>query len=209
MIFLYSGTPGSGKSLHAAYKIWASLKVIKRPVIANFPISFDKLSKNIFGKRLKDADNIESRFTYLDNQSLTVKYLQDFALEHHKLNREGQTLLIIDECAMMFNSRMWDMKGRQEWIFFFQQHRKLGYDIILIAQHDRLIDRQIRAFIETEYKHRAIKNYKFFGWILSLIFRGLFISIEYWYGTRLRCSSEMFVLNRRKASIYDTFKRIA
>lgn len=209
MIVLYSGTPGSGKSLHTAYKIWDYLRIYKSPVIANFPISEEKISKGMFGRKLKNADQIMDRFVYKNNQELTVKFLQDYAIEHHKPNREGQTLLIIDECAMMFNSRMWDMKGRQEWIFFFQQHRKMGYDVILVAQNDRLIDRQIRAFIETEYKHRAIKNYKTFGWLLSLFCRGLFISVEYWYGTRLRCGSEMFVLNRKKASIYNTFEKIA
>jgi len=209
MIILYSGTPGSGKSLHTAYKIWDNLRVHNRPVIANFPISFDKITKNIFRQTLKNSDRIINGFTYRNNQELTVEFLQDYAVEHHKQNKEGQTLLIIDECAIMFNSRQWDMKGRQQWIAFFQQHRKLGFDIILVAQNDRLIDRQIRAFVETEYKHRAIKNYKTFGWLLSIFCRGLFVSVEYWYGTRLRCGSEMFTLNRKKASIYNTYERIA
>ena len=82
----------------------------------------------------------------------------------------------------------------------------MNYDIILISQSDRLIDRQIRAFIETEYKHRALKNYKLFGQILSLIFGGLFVSVEYWYGPNLKCGSEFFLLNRKKARVYDTMK---
>lgn len=195
MIHLYSGTPGSGKSLRVAYKIIFLLKQ-GRDVIANFPIDME-----YFGKRKKLG-----KFTYLDNQNLTVARLKNYALKYHKSFKEGQTLVVIDECAAMFNSRCWDNKGRLEWIYFFQQHRKLGFDIILVAQHDRLIDRQIRAFVETEYKHRALKNYKTFGWLISLLSGGLFIAIEYWYGTRLKCSSEMFRLSKRKARIYDTYK---
>ena len=42
MIYLYSGTPGSGKSLHTARVIYYSLKR-GFPVIANFPINLDKI----------------------------------------------------------------------------------------------------------------------------------------------------------------------
>jgi zona occludens toxin len=197
MIYLYSGTPGSGKSLRAAYKIISVLKT-KRDVIGNFPVDLAQYF------RPKQLSRI-GKYHYVDNFSLSPQYLKDFAREHHKLGKEHQTLIVIDECAAMFNSRAWDRKDRMDWIYFFQQHRKLGYDIILIAQHDRLIDRQIRAFVETEYKHRAIANYKTFGWLLSFIVGGLFVAVEYWYGTRLRCGSEMFILNRKKAKIYDTY----
>lgn len=193
MIVLYSGTPGSGKSLYCAYEMIDLLKK-GRGVIANFPINTD-----YFGKKKR------GQFTYLTNEELTVDYLMRYAERNHILGKEHQTTLIIDECACMFNSRQWDKKDRPKWIVFFQQHRKLGYDIILIAQNDRLIDRQIRAFIETEYKHRAIKNYKTFGLFLSFFTGGLFVRVEYWYGTHLRCGSQMFRLDRKKAKIYDTY----
>jgi len=195
-VYLYSGTPGSGKSLRAAYKIIAWLKG-GRAVIANFPID-----EGYFKKSKKQIGT----FTYLDNQSLTVDELKIYAKEHHKPFREHQTLLVIDECAAMFNSRTYGQGDRMDWIFFFQQHRKLGFDVILISQSDRLIDRQIRAFVETEYKHRAISHYKTFGWLISLVCGGLFVSVEYWYGAHLRCGSEMFTLNKKKAAIYDSFK---
>jgi len=195
MIYLYSGTPGSGKSLNAAYKLIEWLKKGKS-AICNFPID-----ETYFKKRKKVG-----KFIYMNNQELTVQALKDYAKANHKLNREGQTLIIIDECAAMFNSRSWDNKNRMEWIYFFQQHRKLGFDVILISQSDRLIDRQIRAFVETEFKHRSVRNYKTFGLILSLFSGGLFCSVEYWYGTNLKCGQEFFTLHKRKAKIYDTYK---
>lgn len=194
-VFLYSGTPGSGKSLRAAYKIINWMRS-GRSVIANFPIDEG------YFKKCKKVGT----FTYLDNQSLTVPVLKTYAKQNHKPFREHQTLLVIDECAAMFNSRSYGRPDRMDWIFFFQQHRKLGYDVILISQSDRLIDRQIRAFVETEYKHRSIRNYKTFGWLLAMVCGGLFVSVEYWYGTNLRCGSEFFFLNKKKAAIYDSFK---
>lgn len=193
MIELYSGTPGSGKSLKAAYIIIEKLK-LKRNVIANFNIKMDYFKKKKIGK-----------FTYKENQNLTVEYLVEYAKANHVPFKEKQTLIILDECGIMFNSREWDKRDRMKWIVFFQQHRKLGYDVILICQQDRMIDRQIRGFIETEYKCRKIANYKTFGWLLSLFSGGLFVAVEYWYGTRLRCGSQWFTYNKRKASIYDTY----
>jgi len=194
MIYFYSGTPGSGKSLSAAYKLIDTLNR-KKNVIANFPINLSYFKKRKIGD-----------FLYLDNQQLTPAALRSYAIQHHRAHREGQTLIIIDECAIMFNSRQWDRADRAQWILFFQEHRKLGFDILLIAQQDRMIDRQIRGFVESEYKHRAIKNYKNFGFILSWLTGGLFCRIEYWYGTSLKCGSEFFFINRKKAAIYDTYK---
>lgn len=196
---LYSGTPGSGKSLRAAYKLIEWRKMGRR-VIANFEIDdayFEKFRKK--KKRLGD-------FYYVDNSSLTVPFLKQFAKKHHRPFKEKETLLIIDECAAMFNSRTYGRADRMEWIDFFRLHRKLGYEVILISQSDRLIDRQIRAFIEMEYRHRSIKNYKTFGWILYMIFGGLFHYAEYWYGMNIKTDSGFFLLNRKKAAIYDTFK---
>ena len=39
---------------------------------------------------------------------------------------------------------------RRNWIDFFSQHRKVGHDFLLVAQNDRMIDRQIRGYIETK-----------------------------------------------------------
>lgn len=46
MVFTYTGTPGSGKSLHSAEKNTFYLKH-GHYVIANFPINTDVIKKNI------------------------------------------------------------------------------------------------------------------------------------------------------------------
>ena len=134
MITLYSGTPGSGKSLHCARTIknWSRLGY---PVIGNFPVD---LSMH------KRAD-----FTYCPNDKMTPDFLINYSRQRFgsKAPKEGSILLVIDECQLLFNAREWQQNGRDKWLSFFTQHRKLGYDIILIAQFDRMIDRQIRSLI--------------------------------------------------------------
>ena len=44
MIYLYSGTPGSGKSLHQASDIYWDLK-FNKPVVANYQINTSMLCK--------------------------------------------------------------------------------------------------------------------------------------------------------------------
>ena len=126
MIYFYSGRPGSGKSLHCAKMIDTYHKKGKN-VICNFEVNenFWKHRHCKKNKFLNDYGRIEQ----LTNEELTIDYLMDFANKYHKRNSRGQiiekqTLLIIDECQTMFNSRSWNQKGRSQWVIFFTQHRK-------------------------------------------------------------------------------------
>ncbi len=185
MIWLYSGTPGSGKSYHAALDIKRRLrKKKKNRVIGNFPITITK------------------NYTYIDNGSFTVKKLYNYARLYHQPGVEGQTLVVIDEAQVIFNSRNWNSSGenRMDWIVFFTQHRKLGFDFILIAQNDRMIDRQIRCLVEYEIAHMKIGNY------FRLIPFTAFMCVQRWYGQRLKVGHEVIMYRKSVASIYDTFK---
>lgn len=195
---LYSGTPGSGKSLHAAKRIVGTLKG-GHTVIANFPIDM-----KYFERKGKAPKNL-GKFLYVQNQDLSVKFLKEYSKNNFKHFAEHQCLVVIDECAVLFNPRA-DRKDRMEWITFLTQHRKYGYDILLISQSDCLIDRQIRPMIETEYKHRAMSNYGLAGWLLSYIIGKWFWVNSYWYGCRMKLSSDCFKLNKKQAKIYDSFK---
>lgn len=195
-IYLYSGTPGSGKSYHAAMDIWAQLRKSGRGLITNFSLN---------GRCLKNA---KCRYHYVDNSDLTVRYLEDYAATYHVPGVEGQTLVIIDEAQVLFNSRSFADKDRQGWCKFFSQHRKYGFTFVLIAQFDRMLDRQIRCLLEYEVVHRKLNNYGFGGVVLSLLtgFGIWFIAIEYWYGgNNLKLRSYMIHFRKKIASIYDSF----
>ena len=169
-----------------------------RPCICNFALATDKIKHS----RTQD-------FHFVREDELTPAYLIKFAQEHIKKTvkvKEGSILLVIDECQRMFNARDWGQKGRQDWLSFFTLHRHLGYDIILIAQFDRMLDRQIRALIEYEYIHRKVSNFGWKGKLLScLAFGNLFVTVKVWYPMKEKVGSEWFRAKKRYYGLYDTF----
>lgn len=195
MISLYSGTPGSGKSLHVAEKIYYRLRLGK-PVICNFDINRD-----LFKKRKID-------FHLRNNWDLDISYLIEFSREYFKGKKikEDEILLVIDECQLIFNARDWNKAGRSDWLSFFTQHRKYGYHVILIAQFDNMIDKQIRAVIEYEYKHRKVSNFGIQGKLLSIFMGGhTFVAVKVWYPLKEKVGSEFFHAKKKFFRLYDTF----
>ncbi len=194
-ITVYTGTPGSGKSFHAAKDIIHRLKG-KGGLICNFPLNEDKLK------------NTKCRFDYWDNSEITPERLVDYAQKNHKIGKEGQTLIVIDEAQILFNSRDFGRKDRASWITFFSQHRKLGYNVILITQSDRMLDRQIRCLLEEEVRHRKLNNYGLGGMILGLFSVSTwFIAINYWYGGNgVKIGSTMIRYSKKISKIYDSYR---
>lgn len=204
MIYFYTGTPGSGKSLHMAQDIHEAIWKGKN-VIANFAINesyFEKakhperLGRFVYvsnlwwltnaytnrstinpcnGERMKGVIP-QGHYTYLDG-------LYSFAMQFHEKDRKGnikehQTFLVLDECQELFNNRNWAKSDRLDWIAFFREHRKYGYDIYLISQDDKVIDKQLRAVLQFKVEHRAVKNYKLGGKLLAFLSGGeLFVWI--------------------------------
>ena len=121
MITLYSGTPGSGKSLHTAREIRTRLRMFRRVIIGNFFIN------------TKAIPRCKGTYLFVMNDRLTPERLLQFSrkLSRHLGRRlkEGEILLIIDEAQLLFNSREWQNISRQGWLSFFSQHRHYGYPI--------------------------------------------------------------------------------
>ena len=163
------------------------------PVVGNFTVDLSKYKR--------------ANYTYCPNDKMTPDYL--IRLSQEKVGskpKEGSILLVIDECQLIFNAREWQQSGRAQWLSFFTQHRKLGYDIILIAQFDRMVDRQIRSLIEYEYIHRKMSNFGWQGKILSLFFGGkTFIAVKMWYPLHERLGAEIFHARKWMYSVYDTY----
>lgn len=193
-IYLYSGTPGSGKSLHACRDIYDQLYIKRYPVIANFEV---KVKKDV-RKGFKCVPNDELHPDKL------VLWASDFW--NGKKFKEDGILLVLDECQLLFNSRSWNDKQRMDWISFFSQHRKFGYKIIFIAQYDEMIDKQIRSVIEYEVTHRKFGNFGLFGSLFSLLtFSQWFIAITRYYSMSQRLGSEWFRYRKKYAQMYDSY----
>lgn len=198
MISLYSGTPGSGKSLHVASRIYWKLRR-GLPVIANFDFAADRVRGRGRG----------GEFIQRNNDELDPAWLRAYSGEYFKTHRfkEETILLVIDEAQLMFNAREWSAAGRAEWLSFFTQHRKFGYEVILVAQFDRMLDRQIRSLLEYEYIHRKVSNFGLMGWLLSIWTLGrLFCAVKMWYPLREKVSADWFVARKKYYSLYDTYK---
>lgn len=197
MICLYSGTPGSGKSLHVARDIRDYLRVRRKPVIANFDVN-------------PDVRNYARLFSYLPNDRLSPALLYDFARDYWKGRKvvEDSILLVIDEAQLVFNSRSWQFGNRMDWIEFFSQHRHFGYKVVLIAQFDRMLDRQIRSLIEIEVNHRKLANFGMKGLLLSLPFGGkLFAAVSTYYSLNEHVGTSWLLPRRAYFRLYDSYNR--
>lgn len=194
-IFMFTGTPGSGKSYHQSESIyWANRRGC--PVVANFDVNRDLL-KNPNG------------FHAYDNMSMSVDELvrisRDYVMMHPDA-KEGSIKLFIDECGVIFNARKWSDKARAEWVQFMLQHRKLKYDVYLVTQFADMVDKQIRSLVEYEVIHRKLNNVGWVGRLVNLLAFGhpIFVCVNYWYPMKQRLGAE-FVLGRKKYySMYDT-----
>ena len=187
MITCYTGTNGSGKSLHVMRKIYYNAK--KRNIMTNFPIKLPySTSKNI---------------TYVSNLHLTPSFLVEYAKKFHDKDKESQTLVVIDEAQILFNCRDFRSYGRDKWLIFFPQHRKLGYDFILVTPFIRSIDRQIRELTEYEIKHRKLNRYKIFQYLKI----PLFIAITEWTACKgAVLEKDIFIYKKKYSEMYDTYQ---
>ena len=198
MIELYSGTPGSGKSLHVAKIIRERLRMYNCVIIGNFYVNQNTVKKR------------KGTYIYVDNSRLEPERLIKFAIRYarHKGRRlkEDELYLFIDEAQLLFNSRDWQLIKTSGWVSFYSQHRKLGFYIGLIAQFDRMLDRQIRSLVENEIKHRKVSRAGLFGKLLGFLTGdNLFIYIKIWYPMKQKVYSEFFLGTRKVYDLYDSY----
>lgn len=189
MIELYLGAVGSGKSYDALTKGLEKCTFRGSFVIANFPIK---------AKTKKEKER------WVFREDFTPEDLIKLSFERKTYGKEGKALLIIDEAGIWFNSRDWQVNPqlRKEWIKFFSQSRKFGYDIILIVQDERMLDRQIRKLAEYHVKHIKLRNYMW----MKLIPWQIFAAVRFWQGAQFKGQVRFIFFNPWKAKRYDTMK---
>ncbi len=205
MIVYYTGVPGSGKSYHLAREIYKYLLNGKN-VISNFNVNAQSLTPKK-GKELGCfiyVDNKEWRinayrtgrnkkavegFSYING---LINYARNFHKSYvtkqgEKKYYEHQTILVFDECHNLWNSREWNRQDRLDWVKFFSEHRKLGYDVYFVSQDDKRIDKQLKGLFEDEYLHRKMFNFvksEALGKIFRSIFGEWFVCIKKKYGMK-------------------------
>lgn len=174
----------------------------KAPVIGNFEFNGAACAPRGYGSYL-----------YVDNQMLTPDLCIWFSEKYKSVRGwervpEEHILLCIDECQLLFNARSWNDADRAGWVSFFSQHRKLGYRIVLIAQYDMMIDRQIRSLIEYEFVHRKVKNIGKGGFLLNLLVGGgLHVSVEIYKPLNEKVGSQFTKADKKLFTLYDSYTR--
>ena len=168
-----------------------------RPCIGNFPIN---------GEMVKHPE----MYTCVDNDELTTDWLERFAKswwQDHDF-REGGILLFVDECQILWNSRNWAKdRDRMTWLSFTSQHRKLGYNVVFIAQSMMMIDNQMRMNIEYEVHHRKISNIGIVGFLVGLLFLGrLFVSVTSYVSMKEKIGTEYWILRGKDVRLYDSYR---
>ena len=223
MIELWSGTPGSGKS--ASVTVYA-LDFIRRGgvVLANFSLAdnwcdvwadhtiIGRFSKSYHKKQVDILKNRWWVFSDLDDVWAFSKQYEQYLSKKMKKQFEGRCLLIIDECQLLFNARNWSKN--MGWIEFFSQHRKLGFDILLIAHSVEMVDSQCRNYIEYVVKLRNLYRVKipFIQIPLSYLFlaKNLFFAKWYYFGVGVltgECwKNRLLPLKKWQAGLYESMR---
>lgn len=136
-VYLVTGRLGAGKSLVAVGKAREYAEAGRR-VAANFHIDLAPVARR--------------RGSKVSQASVTVIPARPSALELASLGVGGEReeragLLILDECGTFLNAREWSAKDRKEVIHWLLHSRKLGWDVMLLVQHQSMLDKQIREAV--------------------------------------------------------------
>jgi hypothetical protein len=109
---------------------------------------------------------------------------------------------VLDEAHNWMNARSWSAGDRAEIVRFFSQHRKLGWDVELIAQDAEMIDKQVRALAEYIAYGRNLKKAKWGG--VRLFPFNLFLVVVCWHASqRVVVERKVFRLVKWIAALYD------
>lgn len=166
MFYYLTGRLGSGKNLVAVDRIREKL-LAGRPVATNINLDLrallgDKAPQHVV-HRLPD-------FPTADDMHAIGEVVND-----DDEDRNG--LVVLDEGGMMLNARQWGDGGRHELIKWFLHSRKLGWDVIVIAQALGMVDKQLREAC-SEYvismRRWDRMSVPLLGWFVKVITFGFF-----------------------------------
>jgi hypothetical protein len=148
------GQPGTGKTTAATQKA-IDYAVQGRRVYANYPIDFAPITR-------RAKTNLSKASCWVIPDRPTREDLEQLKGGE---TEEKSALLIIDEAGMWLNTRAWSSdKSRMEVIDWLTQSRKRGFDVMLIAQHPNMLDKQVRdGCIELFGRCRNMAKVKILG----------------------------------------------
>lgn len=206
MIALVTGTPGAGKSYYAVRQAVEALEQGK-VVVTNFQMQADWIERVVqhhprrwlFPWRKTKMIDQRRRLHY------EVRDMSELCRVRIEGEGEGRAVAVLDEAHRWLNSRLWSDDGRIEAVEWFTLHRKLGFDVYLITQDPKNLDKQIRDLPEYEIRLKNLKRLRILG--LPIIPFNLFLAVWSWSGYRgtmpKPVKREIYRLSWR-AKLYDS-----
>lgn len=149
---LLTGKRGQGKSLAAVGRIREYLRD-GRPVATNLDLYLENFGspfvRNVTVYRLPDYPDAV-HFNALPFGNPKLFYRDDGSIGFSEgYTDEMNGLLVLDEAASFLNARDWNDRAKKEqrdaindWL---RHSRKFGWDILMLTQHEDLIDKQTRS----------------------------------------------------------------
>jgi len=120
MLYLFTGVPGSGKTLNVVSML------AKRKDFKNRPLFIDGIPDlKIPHEEIPEGESIKT----------WPKWAPDGAI------------IVVDECQRIFRPRS-SSSAVPDYVAELETHRHRGLDFLLITQHPRLIDVHLRSLIE-------------------------------------------------------------
>jgi adenosyl cobinamide kinase/adenosyl cobinamide phosphate guanylyltransferase len=182
VIYMVTGTPGSGKTYYA-------LRSIAEAADGGMPVATNVELADDFGRRV--ARHHPVRWMIPGRRGAVEKRINARVLVTDSLDelmrvrvpgsREERWLVVLDEAHGWLNARNWNAGDREKIIKWLSQHRKLGAKVLLISQDAENIDAQVRRLVEVEIRLRNLKNARVMGIPVSLG-RNLMLAIWTWAG---------------------------
>lgn len=153
MIYGISGKPGGGKSYEAVVThIIPIVTQDKRKVVTNLPLNIDKFC-SVYGEFCRELiEVIDGQFHNYGGERPFSKVAHYTQYEDWQNEKGQKVYFFIDECHLPL-----PMQGTEkELTEFYSMHRHYGFDIMLITQNFRKVNRDIRDMVGNHY--RAIKK---------------------------------------------------
>jgi len=153
MIHGISGKPGGGKSYEAVVShIIPIITRDKRKVVTNLPLNIDRFCA-VYGEFCRDLiEVVDGQFHNYGGERPFSKAAHFLQYENWQNEKGQKVYFFIDECHLAMPTS----GTEKELTEFFSMHRHYGFDIMLITQSFRKVNRDIKDMIVNHY--RAIKK---------------------------------------------------
>ena len=204
MIYLVTGTPGSGKTYYACRRIDQAIAQGK-VVVTNVQLSPDWAERIASGIPLARFRRraVARRAADYRRHLLVIDDVNELLAVRVEGTAEGRWLAVLDEAGGFLDSRSWNDSDRKELVRWCQRHRHYGADVLLITQLPEAIDKQVRQLFEELVRLKNLRNFKVMG--IRVFPRSRFVAIHTWNTKDQHVlRRESYGLSKRVARLYST-----